>query len=137
VRSALAVFAVVLFMARPGIAAWQATGNGVGSVGSKTMPAAAGATPTAAVPLASHNVTVTWAASTFLGGVAVPSYVVKRYDGVLGTVQTIGAACSGLVSATSCVEAGVPSGTWKYSITPAAGSWRGTEGAQSAAVVVT
>jgi hypothetical protein len=136
-RMAVIVFVIVLVMTGPGTAAWQTTGSGTGSVGSKTMPATPGATPSATVPLASHNVTVTWTASTFLGGVAVPSYVVKRYDGILGTVQTIGAACSGLVSATSCVEAGVPTGTWKYTITPAAGSWRGTEGAQSSAVAVT
>ena len=65
----------------------------------------------------------------------MPSYVVKRYD-VLGNLQTIGAACSGLAPGTSCVESGVPNGTWTYSITPAAGSWRGTEGAQSIPVVV-
>jgi hypothetical protein len=133
-RMAVIVFSVVLVMTGPGTAAWQTTGNGTGSVGSKTMPATPGATPTGSVN--SHNVTVSWTASTFAGGVAVPSYVVKRYD-ALGTVQTIGAACSGLVSATSCVEAGVPTGTWKYSITPAAGTWRGTEGAQSSTVVVT
>jgi hypothetical protein len=135
VRFALAIFGVAVALGAASVSAgWQPTGSGVGSVRSRVMPAAAGATPTASV--SSHNVTVTWAASTFSGGVAVPSYVVKRYD-ALGAVQTIGAACSGLVSATSCVEAGVPTGTWKYSITPAAGTWRGTEGAQSSSVIVT
>ena len=118
-----------------GVAGWQPTGSGTGSVGSKTMPGP-GATPTATVPLASHNVTVSWAASTFADGSAMPSYVVKRYDSTLGTVQTVGAACNGLVSGTSCVEAAVPSGAWKYSVTPAAGNWRGTEGAQSSSVIV-
>jgi hypothetical protein len=41
------------------------------------------------------------------------------------------------VSGTSCVESGVPTGTWKYSVTPAAGTWRGVEGPQSDPVVVT
>jgi hypothetical protein len=134
-RFALALFAAAVVLgAGTGLAGWQPAGSGIGSVGSKTMPGP-GATPTGSV--SSHDVTVSWAASTFAGGGAVPSYVVKRYDAVLGTVQTVAAGCSGLVSATSCVESGVPTGTWKYSITPAAGTWRGTEGAQSAAIIVT
>jgi len=132
--SLIVLVAVLTAGAGAGLAGWQPTGTGVGSVGSKTMPGP-GATPTASV--SSHNVTVSWTASTFAGGGAVPSYVVKRYDAVLGTAQTVAAGCGGLVSATSCVEAGVPTGTWKYSITPAAGTWRGTEGAQSSTVVVT
>lgn len=136
-KLSLSVFVAALMLgAGAGLASWQPTGSGVGSVGSKVMPGP-GATPTATAPVGSNNVTVTWTASTFAGGGAVPSYVVKRYDATLGTAQTVGAGCSGLVSATSCVEAGVPLGHWKYSITPAAGTWRGTEGAQSAAVVVT
>jgi hypothetical protein len=133
-RIAVIVFAAALLLAGPALAAWQTTGSGTGSVGSKTMPATPGATPTGSV--SSHNVTVSWTASTFAGGGAVPSYVVQRYN-ALGTAQAVGAACSGLVSATSCVEAGVPTGTWTYSITPAAGTWRGTEGAKSSTVIVT
>ena len=40
------------------------------------------------------------------------------------------------VAALTCTETGVPTGTWKYTITPAAGAWRGTESGQSALVVV-
>lgn len=80
--------------------------------------------------------TVTWAASSFVGGGAVPNYVVRRFNALSGAEGAVGAACSGLVAATSCVEAGVPTGTWKYSITPAAGAWRGGQSAQGSAVVV-
>jgi hypothetical protein len=134
VRVTLIVFVAALAVAAdPGVASWQATGNGTGSAKSKSMSGPA-AKPTATV--SSHDVTVTWTASTFATGGAVPSYVVKRYD-LLGNAQVVGAACSGLVSATSCTESGVATGTWKYSVTPAAGIWRGTEGPQSDPVVVT
>jgi hypothetical protein len=136
VRFAFAICGAALALgAGPGFAGWQPTGSGVGSARAKVMPSGPGATPTASV--SSHDVTVSWAASTFVSGGNVPSYVVKRYDTVLGTAQAVLAGCSGLVSGTSCVESGVPSGTWKYSITPAAGPWLGTEGARSTTVVVT
>ena len=136
-RLALSVFVTALAVLSGGsaFASWQATGNGIGSARSKAMSGTAAAKPTATV--ASHDVTVSWTASAFATGGSVPAYIVKRYDGLLGGLQTIGAACSGLVSGTSCVESGVPTGTWKYSVTPAAGAWRGVEGPQSDPVVVT
>ena len=94
----------------------------------------AGNKPSGAV--ASHNVTVTWSASSFASGGLAPGYQVRRYDG-LGNLQAIGAGCSGTISALSCVETGVPTGTWQYTVTPAAGAWRGTESAKSDLVVVT
>lgn len=94
----------------------------------------AGNTPTGTASAGQH-IAVSWTGSTFAGGRAVPGYVVKRYD-LLGNAQTVGAACAGTVTGTSCTENAVPLGTWKYSVTPAAGSWRGTESGQSAAVAV-
>jgi hypothetical protein len=123
-----------LVLAGAATAGWQPAGGGAGAAKSKTMPTLAAAKPTATVN--SNAVTVTWTASTFPEGGSVPSYVVKRYD-ALGNLQTVGAACAGLVTGTTCTESGVPAGTWMYSITPAAGSWRGVEGPQSDAVVVT
>jgi hypothetical protein len=95
--------------------------------------------PTGNVPTATAglgSVTVTWAQSSFAGGGPVPSYVVRRFNAILGTEGAVGAACSGLVSSTSCVETGVPSGSWKYSVTPAAGAWRGGQSAQGNTIVV-
>jgi hypothetical protein len=135
VRAACVLLLAVAALAvpGPGDAAWSVGTSGSGAIGSKTMPAANGV-PSGTV--SSHDVTVTWNAAQFAGGGNVPAYVVKRYDAVTNALQTTLPACSGLVAATSCVEHSVPSGTWKYTVTPAAGNWRGTESAKSATVVV-
>ena len=97
------------------------------------MPAGNVPSGTAAV----GSVTVTWTASTFAGGAPVPGYVIRRFNSVTAAEAPVLSACSGIRSGTSCTESGVPIGSWKYTVTPAAGSWRGTQSAQSAAVVVT
>lgn len=130
----LLAFIAALAAARPGGAAWSVSRTGTGAIGTKTMPAAAPAAPTGSV--SSHDVTVSWAASHFADGTNVPSYIVKRYDSVTNALQTTLAACSGNVGGTSCIEHAVPTGTWKYTVTPAAGVWRGTESPKSATVVV-
>jgi hypothetical protein len=133
-RKALAVPVVLatLVIAPPGDCGWSLTRTGSGKVGSKTMPG--GNTPTASASLA--NVTVSWSVSRFASGQSVPGYVVKRYNAVTNALSTTLAGCSGTVTATSCTENGVPTGTWKYTVTPAAGSWCGVESAQSATVIV-
>jgi hypothetical protein len=128
----LAATIAVLATAPSGDGAWAMTGSGSGSIGSKTMPA--GNTPTASAALT--NVTVSWTASQFASGGNVPGYVVKRYNAFTNALQTTLANCSGIVAATSCTENNVPPGSWKYSVTPAAGGWRGTESAQSSSVLV-
>ena len=95
-----------------------------------------GNTPSASVPLLSFNVTVSWSASTFSGGGPVSGYVVKRYPAAGGAGVTPAAGCSGTVAGTSCTENAVPLGSWRYSVTPVAGGWSGTESAQSASVNV-
>lgn len=127
--------AAALALPGHGVAAWSVGRTGSGKVGSKTMPTAAPAAPTGSV--SSHDVTVSWSASHFADGTNVPSYIIKRYDAVTNVLQTTLAACNGNVGGTSCVEHGVPTGTWKYTVTPAAGVWRGTESPQSATVIVT
>ena len=117
----------------PGDAAWSVGTSGSGKIRSKTMPAANGV-PAGSV--SSHDVTVSWSAAQFAGGGNVPGYVVKRYDAVTNAQQSVLSACNGIVAATSCVEHSVPTGTWKYTVTPAAGSWRGTESGLSATVIV-
>ena len=130
-RAAVVTVVVGLALGAPAAAAWQSQGAGTGAAKSKVMPA--GNTPSGSA--SGSSVTVTWTASNFAGGGAVPGYVIKRYD-VVGNLQTTGANCSGIVSGTSCVENGVPIGTWQYTVTPAAGLWRGTESGKSANVVV-
>ena len=135
-RVACALLAGAAALALPGRAgaAWSVGRTGTGAIGSKTISTAAPTAPSGSV--SSHDVTVTWAVSRFVDGTAVPSYIVKRYDALTNALQTTLAACSGNVGATSCVEHGVPTGNWKYTVTPAAGVWRGTESAKSATVVV-
>jgi len=136
VRIACALLAGTAALALPGHgdAAWLVSRTGAGAIGSKTISTAAPAAPSGSV--SSHDVTVTWAVSRFVDGTAVPSYIVKRYDALTNALQTTLPACSGNVGATSCVEHSVPTGSWKYTVTPAAGVWRGTESAKSATVVV-
>jgi hypothetical protein len=124
-----------LAAASPGDGAWSPSGAGSGAASSKTLSASTGNVPSASVT--SHAVTLTWTASHFAGGSNVPAYVVKRYDAITNALQTVLAGCSGLVGATSCTENAVPTGTWKYTVTPAAGNnWRGVESGKSANVIV-
>jgi hypothetical protein len=123
---------LALACAAPGFGAWAAGAPGTGHASARTMPA--GNVPGGTV--AGNAVTLTWAASTFAGGGAVPGYVVRRFNSLSSAEATVLASCSGVVTATTCTESGVPIGTWKYTITPAAGSWRGTQSAQSSAVTV-
>jgi hypothetical protein len=129
------VMSVVLAAASPGDCAWSRAANGNGASSSKTISTSTGNVPSATV--ASHAVTLTWSASQFAGGGNVPSYVIKRYDALTNALQTVLAGCSGRVASTSCTENGVPTGTWTYTVTPAAGNnWRGIESAKSSNVVV-
>jgi hypothetical protein len=133
-----AVHLMILFVSCVGFAsitstaaaAWVANSTGNGYSKGLTMPT--GATPT--VSTSTNNVTVSWAAST-IGGAAVSGYTIKRYDSS-NTLQTIGAACSGLITTTSCTETSVPAGHWKYTVTPKRGNWVGGESAYSLSVHV-
>lgn len=128
---ALAVALVPAVGARAGWSPAAAAGNG--AAGAKTLPT--GSPPTASVPLLSTTVTVTWSAATFSGGGNVPGYVVTRYP-LVGAALPAANGCGGTVSGTSCVETGVAAGSWRYTVTPAAGAWRGGESTKSAAVTV-
>lgn len=131
-RVALAVFTLWLACFVPaGNAAWGLGTSGTGAAKAKSM--SAGNTPSASV--SENDVTVTWAASAFPEGGSIDSYIVKRYN-TLGAAQTVLANCAGTVSGTTCTENDVPIGTWRYTVTPALGLWRGGESAQSADVVV-
>ena len=135
-RGPCLLLAVLAALSLPGTggAAWSVGRTSTGSVGTKTMPTGAPAAPTGSV--SSHDVTVSWTGSQFADGTPIPSYVVKRYNAITNQLQTTLAACSGNVAGTSCVEHSVPTGTWKYTVTPAAGTWLGTESAKSATVTV-
>ncbi len=92
-----------------------------------------GATPTASAT--GSTVTVSWTATTLANGQAVSGYLVKRYDASTSAAQTVLAGCAGTLTAVSCVETGVPDGSWRYSVTPVlATNWQGAESAKSATV---
>jgi hypothetical protein len=132
----LAALVTLTFVALPATTAaakFPATGTGPGRARATAMPA--GNTPTASVaPANGTTVTVSWAPST--GGAVVSGYIVRSYASPAGTPRTVGAACAGVVAATSCVETGVTPGRWTYTVTPAQGAWRGAESARSTVVLV-
>jgi hypothetical protein len=111
-------------------AAWSGTGSASGKVQAATMPA--GSAPTASA--AGHSVTVSWSSETLMGQ-SVTGYIVKRYNAG-GAAQTVGAGCSGTITALSCTESAVPAGTWTYTVTPQLYTWTGTASAASAAVTI-
>jgi hypothetical protein len=125
---------LVVAVAFPGgaAAAWRLLASGSGSAKAKTL--GSGNLPTASV--SGRKVTLAWTASTYTSGGTVAAYVVKRYQAVTGVAQTVGAACSGTISALTCTENNVPTGSWRYTVTPAAGNWRGTESPKTGAVTV-
>lgn len=80
---------------------------------------------------------LSWGASTLSDGEPVDGYVVKRYDSSTGTLQPLGAGCSGTITTRSCTETGVPTGAWRYTVTPVlASNWRGTESSQSGMLTI-
>jgi hypothetical protein len=87
--------------------------------------------PTGNVPQAvldGNRVVLSWRAST---GDDLPAltYVVTRHGP--GTATEV---C--VVTATSCHDAGVPAGTWRYTVRPDLGSWHGREGPPGRPVTV-
>lgn len=113
-------------------AGWSLTGSGPGAAMAKTL--GSGNVPAGSV--SGHKVTVTWTATSYTNGGTAAGYLVRRYNASTGVLQTIGANCSGTITALTCTENGVPAGSWKYTVTPATGNWRGSESAKSATVAV-
>jgi hypothetical protein len=130
----LLLLVAVVAVGFPGGAAasWSLTRSGSGAAKAKTL--GGGNVPTGSV--SGHKVTLTWAASSYTSGGSPAGYVISRYNATTGVLQTIGANCSGTIAALTCTENGVPFGSWKYTVAPVAGNWRGPESAKSAAVAV-
>ncbi len=123
---------ILLACAGPAVAsaAWSGSGAVTGQAQAATMPS--GAAPT--VSATGHSVTLSWNAGTLLGQ-SLNGYTVKRYSAG-GVAQTVGAGCSGTITAVSCTESAVPAGTWTYTVTPLLDSWLGTESSASSAVTI-
>ncbi|MDQ1547675.1 MAG: hypothetical protein QOH69_2579 [Actinomycetota bacterium] len=125
---------VVFSLAGSGVWAYWSAGSGIGGNGAASATTVgAGATPTAVS--AGTTVNLGWAPSTLASGTAVSGYIVKRYNATTLALQTILSSCTGTVASTSCTESAVPSGQWRYSITPVfATNWRGVESVLSPVV---
>ena len=115
------------------LAQWQATVVAGAQSRSTADLLVAGSAPGATIH-AFGNVTVSWTAPT--AGAPAAGYEVRAYSALTGIERGVAAACTGLVKATSCVEAGAQSGTWRYTITPRQQAWAGTESPRSNPVVV-
>ena len=126
VASAIALLALV-----PASAA--ASWNGAGSDAAYAEADSLGSLDQPTRSIANRDVTITWTAPG--SGAPATGYLVRRYD-ESGNGQTIGPGCSGTIATTSCIEAAVPPGTWRYRVTSVNANWRSPESAQSAAVVI-
>jgi hypothetical protein len=144
-RSTLVLAAALGTLLVPGtvVAFWSAGsvpgGGGAAAAGSLGTPA------TPAVSLAGRSAQVDWAQTlvqgTRLGQLAGGGYTVRRYSvSALGTPIAPAGGCSGTISGAAepigCTEAGLPTGRWRYAVTPLLHSWIGGASAQSATVVV-
>lgn len=128
----ITLLAAALLLAPAAHAAWTLTGRGNAASYAKTLG-------TAAAPKLSatgKKITLTWTATSFLEGGAAPAYLIRRYDANSGAQQIVGAGCSGTITALACTETSVPTGTWQYTVTAAAGNWRGSESTKSASIKV-
>jgi len=137
---AVLVTGLTLLAASSAAAHWRGTGSGSGSAATATMPA--GAQPSTSVSV--RDVTVSWAQSTFrsslLGTFSGGGYSVRRYPAAGGTAVVPAAGCASTISGSGaslqCVEAAVPYGAWRYSITPVLGTFTGAESPLSSTVTV-
>ncbi len=131
----LAAAVALTVVAATAWAYWSAGSVPGGSGAAAASGVNPGATPNASA--VGSTVTVSWSATTLANGQPVGGYLVKRYDAGTQAAQTILSACTGTIATTSCVESGVPNGSWKYAVTPVfATQWQGPESAKSATVVV-
>ena len=124
---------ILAILAVPGVAlaSWVEAGSGSASAGAVDMPAG----PTPVVNATGRTVNVSWATARFPDTTAVSAYLVTRYD-TGGVVQSIGAGCSGEITALTCTESSVPAGSWVYTVTAKQGGWTGPESDESSPVTV-
>lgn len=122
---ALGALGVALAVVAPSSADafWTSTTNTSSSGAASTTTVEQGATPTATVQN-QNSVVVAWAATGMTNGVAATGYTVTRFDSS-NAAQTVLAGCSGVITALTCTETGVPDGAWTYRVTPQYRNWRG------------
>ena len=132
-----ALFAVLMAMALPAQAFWTqvaaATGSGSGSATTGTLSAPTGVTASAGN--GGSDVTVTWSAPG--AGVAPSGYRVVRSDTSTGSsAAACGTSVSSLVTASSCTDASVPDGTYRYAVVAVRSGWSATSSDSSPVTVL-
>ncbi|MBE4718775.1 hypothetical protein DAD99_11650 [Pseudarthrobacter sp. AB1] len=112
---------------------WQTLSSNDGRAKADSILAVVAPTASASAGAA----TVSWAQGATAAGRQVSSYTVARYSSATGgTKVAAGGGCSGTVTARTCSEAALPSGTWYYTVTPVLGFWAGPESARSTGVTI-
>jgi hypothetical protein len=111
-------------------ASYSAASAGDGGSVAQLVPP--GNTPSASA--VSRDITVTWAPTSLTGGTPATGYLVRRYT-TTGVEHAVLDECTGVVVTLSCTEHDVPTGSWRYTVTPLFGNWTGSPSVESAAVV--
>jgi hypothetical protein len=122
------------FMAVGGTAwaSWAATGLGSGSATTATLAAPSGVS--ASTSTGATSVTVTWSAPST--GVTPTGYRVDRTNTSTGsTAPACGSSGSSLLTTTSCTDASVPDGTYRYTVVATRSGWTATSATSSAVTV--
>lgn len=119
----LAIALAVLLVSASSAYAYYATAQSTGTARVRADVLPAGPTPT--VQLRGRTATISWSAVPWPNGDPVQTYAVSRGAG----------GCT--VTALTCTETGLPTGTWRYAVTARAGtSWAGAAGPLSAPITV-
>ena len=125
------VLTVLMTVSGTAWASWTATGGGTGSAPTATLTAASSVTATAAA--GATSVAVAWTAPS--AGVAPAGYRVERTDVTTSVTVPACGTSSSLLSATSCGDASVPDGTYRYVVVAVRSGWSAAS-ASSAPVTV-
>jgi hypothetical protein len=130
----LAAAAVAATAAAPADAFWNGLNEGRrGVTGAEAGSLGQGAAPTLN-KLSSSSVMVRWAGTTLSTGQTARAYLVNRVNQQSGVSTPALNGCDGPVSSgLTCTETGVPTGQWRYTVTPLFGAnWKGAQSAPSA-----
>ncbi|WP_156415578.1 Ig-like domain-containing protein [Terrabacter sp. Soil811] len=126
------LLAVLMTVSGTAWASWTVTGRGAGTAPTATLTAPTSVTATAAA--GATTVSVAWSAPTT--GVAPTGYRIDRTDvGSAATVAACGTSPSSLLATTSCNDASVPDGSYRYTVVAVRSGWTATS-ASSASVTV-
>ncbi|WP_374969163.1 Ig-like domain repeat protein [Terrabacter sp. BE26] len=111
---------------------WTGTGSGTGGATTGTLVAPSGVSATSSA--GSSAAVVSWTAPT--GAVAPAGYRVDRVDTATGTAAAAcGTSATSLLTSTTCTDASVPDGTYRYVVSSVRSGWTAAS-APSATVTV-